>query len=134
MNDIVQAMRELAAADCHCASCARTASECPVREKLQRLPVSKGGLNECKTRVGGYLPSEDPTAVSELNYRYRSQVQERNDENAPNPYDAYRLAVALLAHVHDDTTLEIIASELDYDPCQLQSGIVAIAEIVKAAL
>ena len=130
MDNIEQAMRELAAADCHCASCARTASECLVREKLQRLPVSKGGLNECKTRVGGYLPNEDPDAVSELNYRYRSQVQERDT----NRYEAYRLATRLFARINDDTALEIIAAELDCNPCELQRDIAALKQTVEAVL
>lgn len=49
-------------------------------------------------------------------------------------YDAYRLTTSLFARVHDDTALEIIASELDYDPCQLQEDIIALKQVVEGVL
>ena len=138
MDNIEQAMRELAAADCHCASCARTGLKCSVRDELQRLPVSKGGLNECKTR-GGYLPSDDPLAVSELYYRYRG-LPERTVAKRENRYDAYRLAVTLFVVVdrtlkpNGETNLLTFAELLDYDPEELRADVDALKQIAEDAL
>ena len=136
--ELEQHMTVLAAHDCHCESCAKTS--CVVRQKLQRLPVSMGGLGECQTYGGGYVQSDKAEAVSALYYRYRGMVQERKGAKRANRYQAYSLASLLsaitdpAANLNAENNLWTIAGLLDYNPEQLREDIIALKQAAEDAL